>query len=444
MHEFNASGVHRVADQSAIEMAERNPELAEIANGTEVSTEVLETLPTELTETIGEMTSLEVEGSTAIIGQASTAESIEAATEGITQVEEEMAVLTAEEGALPGELAVSEEAISLVASEVAAAETTVEVTGGALAAAITAEETAAVAEAGSWWTVVGGIIAGAAIAAAAAAIIIAKKNYDEAQEKKKDAEKRLKELRDDHHKKLHKRNHLGADRTRLETRKHYLEQEKAGKIHQNEKTKNKIEACKKMHTAYSLKVWFIRYWLAKNNKPIPDIPDEPCPPKHVVLHHAEEGDGHSPIPNGIKGLIHNYEESDRKFTNAQYIGCYGSGNKVRVVWEHVNSPGNKLKSLENVKIWASNNGVSDSRHSQCGLWGITNDSAYMLALAAVGRHPEMYEFYKDGKNVTVYAAHISGFTLSDFDSVILCIRSAPWAAWQAACQKYEIDYYVGS
>lgn len=129
----------------------------------------------------------------------------------------------------------------------------------------------------------------------------------------------------------HKRNHLGADRTRLETRKHYLEQEKAGKIHQNEKTKNKIEACKKMHTAYSLKVWFIRYWLAKNNKPIPDIPDEPCPPKHVVLHHAEEGDGHSPIPNGIKGLIHNYEESDRKFTNAQYIGCYGSGNKVRAL-----------------------------------------------------------------------------------------------------------------
>lgn len=89
------SGVHRVADQSAIEMAERNPELAEIANGTEVSTEVLETLPTELTETIGEMTSLEVEGSTAIIGQASTAESIEAATEGITQLDEEMAVLTA-------------------------------------------------------------------------------------------------------------------------------------------------------------------------------------------------------------------------------------------------------------------------------------------------------------------------------------------------------------
>ena len=425
---FTSEGSTTLPDGS--EISDTFSSWSDAANEVEISEEELPSMIENLYSTSSDVST---QGAQEMFAESSLESSIEGLDENIEALEAEIEALEADVEALTVQIegleaAVAEEEIAVegAAAEVTAAAEEVTVAAAAVAAADASE-------AADWWTIIGGIISGVAIVALAAALYEAKLKYDEAQRKKTEKQDDLD--RDD--KDLHDKNHeLSSKQAKRESKLQYKEklvQKKSEKTSEMEKSRNKIEAYKLIHKAIIIKLWFIKYWMVKNKKkpgrPI-NVPDrKPVEPVTV-----KEGGEHETIR-----IIRASDKADRDYWNKEYKDTYGGGNKLAVIWEHVNKPSAKLKTFETVKIWASNNGVSKELHSQCGIFGVIGESAYELGLEAVGSTPKLCTFYENGK-IKHEKAQGNRFELDKFDSFFLCVRSAPFPAWQAACHGFEIQY----
>ena len=107
-----------------------------------------------------------------------------------------------------------------------------------------------------------------------------------------------------------------------------------------------------------------------------------------------------------------------------------------VVWRHVNEPGNWLKSLDLVHIWASNGGESsDCSNAIAQIKGIKGAESVNFGKKCLNAKPELIEFFEDG-------ASLFGETpqdLSAFDEVQLMVSTLPYKGWRAVCHGYNIE-----
>lgn len=144
---------------------------------------------------------------------------------------------------------------------------------------------------------------------------------------------------------------------------------------------------------------------------------------------------------GKSGTIKRITASDKSETVIKnYTGRYGGDNRNGIVWQHVNTEGNKLRALKLCKIWASNGGCSDGGHSQVGLYGFIGDYAHEIAMNAVGPSSSLYTFVD---NYRMAVGPMSGVLLGDlskYDKVVLCVRSATYPGWVAVGHGFEVEF----
>lgn len=431
------------------EISDTFTSFSDVASQAELSEEEL---PSMIEGLYSKLVEVAQAGAQEMFAAASLESSIEAIDASLAALEEEIGMLAEKVKGVDFEIAELEAAVFTAESAVEEAIVAEEAAASEITATAAIEGTALKAEGDDWWTIIEGIISPGASGVQVSAVTAAKQKHRETQQKKKEAEESLKIKEDEV---LEKNYFLACTQLKRDSkikRQESLVQKRNRKQNELKYTENKVEANKVIHKTIMVKLWFIKYWLAKKNKalsrPLP-LPTKPLSQPAVFrkrllqpstlldlkrvksgLHTIKEGDGYGTIR-----VIRANDESERKFKNKEFVERYGGWNRIAVVWEHVNDPSNKLNSLETVKIWASNNGVSNDGHSQCGMWGVIGDSAYEIAMESVGRYPKLYTFYENG-------LHTGGkqFQLDTYDSVFLCVRSAPYPAWEAACHGFLIQY----
>merc|ERR1712025_1056039 len=125
---------------------------------------------------------------------------------------------------------------------------------------------------------------------------------------------------------------------------------------------------------------------------------------------------------------------------------WGKDGKIAIVWEYKSTATEKLKTLDLVEFWASNNNSGRPGHSQAGIFGIIGNSAYELDLRGLPRQTQKFTTIKNGKydgSARTFNRNPGRETpLSEFDSVCLWIRARASPGFQAACQGYRIEYTV--
>ena len=138
-------------------------------------------------------------------------------------------------------------------------------------------------------------------------------------------------------------------------------------------------------------------------------------------------------------VIRSDDPSERSFENEEYkeTSIYGVVYKIGVVWEYKRVGGTRFLTFHQVQVWASNDEVSENEHSQVAMFGVVGQKAYSLGIKSVGKYPQEYTFFEDGKPTSEYEEH---FSLNEFDSIFACVRSPNFPQWKAASQGYNISY----
>ena len=107
-----------------------------------------------------------------------------------------------------------------------------------------------------------------------------------------------------------------------------------------------------------------------------------------------------------------------------------------VVWRHVSEPGNWLKSLDLVQIWASNGGVStECSNAIAQFKGIKGERSVNFGKKCLIAKPDLIKFFEGGESMFEETPQ----DLSAFDEVQLMVSTLPYRGWRAVCHGYNIE-----